>query len=204
MIASVTGRVRSLGLDHAVVEVGGVGLRVSCAPRTLAGLRVGASAELATSLVVREDSLTLFGFADDDERELFETLQGVAGVGPRLAQGMLAALSPEAIRRAVATGDEATLTSVPGIGKKGAARLVLELKDRVGMVAGPSTEAAAGEGGAWRSAVQAGLVSLGWSPKEAAAGVAAVAETADATIAAGGQPEVAALLRQALRSMARS
>lgn len=205
MIASVSGRVRALGLDSAVIEVGGVGLKVSCTPRTLAGLRVGAPADLATSLVVREDSLTLFGFADDDERELFETLQGVAGVGPRLAQGMLAALAPDAIRRALAGGDETTLTTVPGIGKKGAARLVLELKDRIGVVPGGAAPVAgAGEGESWRTAVQAGLLSLGWTVKEAAAGVAAVSSTAEATIAAGGEPEVAALLRQALRAMVRA
>ena len=115
-----------------MVEVGGVGLAVQCTPGTLAGLRVGQPARLATTLVVREDSLTLYGFADDDERPVFELLQTATGVGPRLAQAVLAVLPPDRLRRAVATEDLAALTRVPGIGKKGAQRLVLELKDRIG------------------------------------------------------------------------
>src|SRR5690349_21601133 len=132
MTASVRGRVASMGPDGAVVEVGGVGLAVHCTPGTLAGLRVGADARLATSLVVREDALTLYGFADDDEKQLFELLQTASGVGPRLAQAVLAVLTPDAVRKALANADTATLTRVPGIGKKGAERLILELRDRVG------------------------------------------------------------------------
>jgi holliday junction DNA helicase RuvA len=132
MIASVRGRVAAVSPDGAVVEVGGVGLAVHCTPGTLAGLRLGAEARLATSLVVREDSLTLYGFADDDEKHLFELLQTASGVGPRLAQAVLAVLTPDAVRKAIANADTATLTRVPGIGKKGAERLVLELRDRVG------------------------------------------------------------------------
>ena len=115
-----------------VVTVGGVGLLVHASPRTLAGLRVGEPARLATSLVVREDSLTLFGFADDDERATFEILQTVSGIGPRLALSMLAVHEPEALRRAVATDDLAALRRVPGVGLKGAQRLALELKGRIG------------------------------------------------------------------------
>ena len=122
MIASLHGRVAALGPDGVVVEVGGVGLAVSCTPGTLAGLRPGQSARLATSLVVREDSLTLYGFADDDERSLFELLQTASGVGPRLAQAVLAVHPPEEVRRAVATADIPALTRVPGIGRKGGRR----------------------------------------------------------------------------------
>jgi Holliday junction DNA helicase RuvA len=132
MIASVTGRVAALTGDTAVVEVGGVGLAVQCTPATLATLRPGGETRLATSLVVREDSLTLFGFATDDERVVFDILQSVTGVGPRLAQAVLAVHSPDAVRVAVATEDVGALTLVPGIGKKGAQRLVLELKDKLG------------------------------------------------------------------------
>jgi holliday junction DNA helicase RuvA len=132
MIAHVAGRVASLAPDGAVVEVGGVGLTVQCTPSTLAALRVGEPALLPTSLVVREDSLTLYGFADEDERAVFELLQTASGVGPRLAQAMLAVHGPDELRRAVATEDLATLTQVPGIGRKGAQRIVLELKDRLG------------------------------------------------------------------------
>ena len=132
MIASVRGEVLSVGLDSAVLEVGGVGLLVHTTPGTVAGLRRGAQARLATTLVVREDSLTLYGFADEDERDVFEPVQTVSGVGPRLALAMLAVHAPDALRAAVSTGDLAALTKVPGIGKKGAERIVLELRDKLG------------------------------------------------------------------------
>nr|EIF88720.1 Holliday junction DNA helicase RuvA [Streptomyces tsukubensis NRRL18488] len=132
MIASVRGQVAALAPTTAVIEVGGVGMAVQCTPDTLARLRVGEEAALATSLVVREDSLTLYGFADEDERQVFELLQTASGVGPRLAQAMLAVHSPDALRVAVATGDEKALIAVPGIGKRGAQKLLLELKDRLG------------------------------------------------------------------------
>ncbi len=203
MIASVGGTVRSIGQEGVVIEVGGVGLRLQCTPRTTASLRLGSSATLSTTLVVREDSLTLYGFVDDDERSIFETLQGVSGVGPRLALGLLAALAPDAIRRAVATGDEAALMSVSGVGRKGAARLILELKDKL---AGPTGEdyAVVADGAGWRAQLQAALIALGWTAREAAAGISAVADTAEASIATGSTPEVGALLRQALRAMARA
>lgn len=137
MIAFVSGPVAALAPDAAVVEVGGLGIAVQCAPNTLATLRVGTPARIATSLVVREDSLTLYGFADDDERQTFELLQTASGVGPRLAQAMLAVHSPDTLRRAVATADEKTLVAVPGIGKKGAQKLLLELKDRLGAPGAP-------------------------------------------------------------------
>lgn len=176
MIASLTGRVRALGPDVAVVEVGGVGLQVSCTPGTLARLRVDEVARLATSLVVREDALTLYGFAEDDERSTFELLQTASGVGPRLAQAILAVHSPAQIRRAVASEDLAALTRVPGIGKKGAERLVLELRDRIGPPEPPGLPADPAAGGgptaagepAWRTQVRSGLLALGWRPAEAA------------------------------------
>jgi holliday junction DNA helicase RuvA len=131
VISSVRGEVLEIGLDHAVVEVGGVGLAVQATPGTLARLRRGEQGRLATALVVREDSLTLFGFADEDERELFGLLQTVSGIGPRIALATLAVLSPDALRRALVDGDIAMLTRVPGIGRKGAERLALELRDKV-------------------------------------------------------------------------
>src|SRR3954447_6305883 len=132
MIAAITGTVAAVGTDGVVVEVGGVGLAVQCTPATLSSLRPGERVRLATALVVREDSLTLFGFATDDERAVFDTLQSVAGVGPKLAQAVLAVHSPDAVRAAVATDDIGALTLVPGVGRKGTQRLVLELKDRLG------------------------------------------------------------------------
>ncbi len=202
MIAHVAGRVAALAPDAAVLEVGGVGLSVQCTPGTLARLRLGERAHLATSLVVREDSLTLYGFADEDERAVFELLQTASGVGPRLAQAMLAVHAPDALRRAVASEDLPALCQVPGIGRKGAARIVLELRDRLGAPTGAGVAAPAAPP-AWREQVQAALLGLGWSAREAEAALDAVAATADG---AGGEeeaPDTAALLRAALRTLGR-
>jgi Holliday junction DNA helicase RuvA len=202
VIAFVTGRVAATTLTTAVVEVGGVGLELRCTPNTLATLHVGQQASLPTSMVVREESLTLFGFLDEDEKTIFELLQTASGVGPKLAQAMLAVHSPEELRRAVSTEDLTTLTAVPGIGRKGAQRIVLELKDRIGAPSGTMTgRLAATRSGdeAWRSQVHAGLVGLGWSGKEADKAVEAVAPEA-----ADGEPDVAALLRAALRALSKA
>jgi Holliday junction DNA helicase RuvA len=180
MIAHLDGKVCSIAPDGAVIDVGGVGLLVQCTPGTLAGLRAGQRARVATSLVVREDALTLYGFAGEDERNTFELLQTASGVGPRLALAMLAVFSPDALRRAVAAEDLAALTTVPGIGRKGAQRIVLELAGRLGspgevppgdLAAGPRPAAMAPS---WRDQVRAGLVNLGWPPRDADLAIAAV------------------------------
>jgi Holliday junction DNA helicase RuvA len=202
VIAFVRGTVADVTPDSVVLEVGGVGLELHCTPPTLATLHVGSPATLPTSMVVREESLTLFGFLDDDERSLFELLQTSSGVGPKLAQAMLAVLTTDELRRAVAGEDVKALTSVPGIGQKGAQRIILELKDRIGSAAGPGPVRTAASRPAldgWRSQVHAGLVGLGWSGKEADQAVEAVA--ADAEPVDGAEPDVAALLRAALRSL---
>ncbi|MET7379188.1 Holliday junction branch migration protein RuvA [Streptomyces sp. NPDC005526] len=200
MIAFVSGPVAALAPDSAVVEVGGIGIAVQCTPDTLSGLRRGQQARLATSLVVREDSLTLYGFADDDERQVFELLQTASGVGPRLAQAMLAVHRPDALRRAVATGDEKALTAVPGIGKKGAQKLLLELKDRLGEPLGaPAVGAPVTQG--WRDQLHAALIGLGYATREADEAVAAVAPQAEA---AEGTPQVGHLLKAALQTLNRA
>jgi Holliday junction DNA helicase RuvA len=201
--------VLAVGLDHVVLETGGVGLLLVCPPRTLAELRVGETARLSSSLVVREDSLTLYGFASDDERALFEQLLGVSGIGPRLALAMLAVLSPDEVRQAVATDDLTTLTRVPGIGRKGAQRLVLELKDRIGPPVGADTAPApagssARPGGGWAEQVHAALVGLGWGAREAGDAVDAVAPLAQQMLEDGGTADVPVLLRTALRSLDRA
>ncbi|MFF3545791.1 Holliday junction branch migration protein RuvA [Streptomyces platensis] len=205
MIAFVSGPVAALAPDSAVVEVGGIGMAVQCTPDTLSGLRIGQQAKLATSLVVREDSLTLYGFADDDERQTFELLQTASGVGPRLAQAMLAVHSPDALRLAVATGDEKALTAVPGIGKKGAQKLLLELKDRLGEPVGTGR---AGVGSAvtpgWRDQLHAALIGLGYATREADEAVAAVAPQAEAAVADGAAPQVPQLLKAALQTLNRA
>ncbi len=199
MIASVRGLVAAITPDSAVIEVGGIGLQIQCAPGTLAGLKAGAEAWLATSMVVREDSLTLYGFADDDEKHLFELLQTASGVGPRLAQAVLAVHQPDTVRRAISGGDLAALTRVPGIGKKGAERLVLELRDRIGPVTGGPDGPAGVLRGDWQDQVRQGVLALGWTAVQADQAVAAVGETID-----GETPPVAVLLRQAIRLLGRA
>lgn len=200
MIASVRGQVLAVRLDSAVVEVGGVGMFVLAAPATLAGLRVGQEALLHTTLVVREDSLTLFGFADADEKEVFEIVQTASGVGPRMALAMLAVHRPDGIRAAVATEDHAALVRVPGIGKKTAQRICLELGDRLGPPAGSAPVAAPAAGGDPREdQVVAALVGLGYPPRQAAEVVAAV--LADGAAEGGADLDVAGTLRAALRHL---
>lgn len=203
MIASVRGAVAAVTLQAAVIEVGGVGLQVLCTPRTLAGLRIGQETTLSTALVVREDSLTLFGFADDDERDMFELVQTASGIGPKVAQAMLAVHDPEALRRAVAGADLKALTAVPGIGSKGAQRIVLELKDRVGM---PRTAVSGGAaptgpaGASYAHELVEALVGLGWSAREATGAVDSVVADLDPAQ----PPDLAALLKAALRTLSRA
>src|SRR4051812_13884724 len=197
MIAFVRGRVAALTLNSAVVEVGGVGLELMCTPGTLATLRTGDPATLPTSMVVREDSLTLFGFVDDDEKQTFELVQTASGVGPKVAQSMLAVLSPDDLRRAIASDDVKTLTRVPGIGQKGAQRIILELKDRIGAPTGGRATVAA-SAAAWRDQVHQGLIGLGWTTRDAEKAVDAVAPEA------GSSPDVGALLRAALRTLSKA
>jgi Holliday junction DNA helicase RuvA len=210
LIASVSGRVAAVSPDGAVVEVGGIGLAVQCTPGTIARLQVGENARLSTSLIVREDSLTLYGFADDDERSLFELLQTANGVGPRLAQAVLAIHPPREVRRAVSTADVKALMQVPGIGKKGAERLILELRDRLGVsTSDTSLDAPLGPSlltpvAPWRDQLTSALVGLGWSTKEADSAVVELAPVADEQTAATGAVEVAVLLRQALQLLGRA
>lgn len=206
MIAFLTGRVAARGAGSAVIDVGGVGMAVQCTPAALSGLRVGEEGTVSTSLVVREDSMTLFGFSDDDERHMFEQLQTASGVGPRLAMSMLAVHTPDGLRQAVATEDTAALIRVPGIGKKGAQRIVLELRGKLeapvltdGTL--PGTETAAGVStpdGVWRGQVVSGLINLGWSAKDAEQAATAVAAEAEETT------DVTVLLRSALRKLSRA
>jgi Holliday junction DNA helicase RuvA len=198
MIASVEGTVAALTSDGVVVRVGGVGLSLQTTPATRARLRVGEPAALATSLVVREDSLTLYGFADDDERVLFELLQTASGVGPRLAQAVLTVHTPDSVRRALATEDLTALTLVPGVGRKGAQRMVLELKDKIGAVGQTSAATPALTG--WRDTLSQALVGLGWTTPRSDEVVVRLAEAhPEATDA-----DVPALLREALAALGRA
>lgn len=199
MISSIRGEVLEIALDRAVIEVGGVGFAVYSSPATLATLRKGTEGRLATALVVREDSLTLFGFADDEERELFGLLQTVSGIGPRIALATLAVLSPDVLRRALADGDITTITRVPGIGRKGAERLVLELRDKVvAPAAAPATIPVAVNGSnPRREQVVEALVGLGFTAKPAEQAV-------DTVLAADAGADASTLLRAALNRLGRS
>lgn len=211
MIASVHGVVAHVGLDHLIVEVGGVGLKVHTTPATAVGFTTGSAAHLHTSMVVREESLTLYGFADDEAKAIFEQVQTVSGVGPRLAQAMLAVHEPNDVRRAISGGDLAALTKVPGIGRKGAERIVLELRDKIAPVAGVTPENAAGalsaiQGQTHPDAGQVidALVGLGWSTKQADDAVRGVTARQDTeTSETGASMNVAALLRAALQDLGR-
>jgi Holliday junction DNA helicase RuvA len=200
VIASVSGPVLAVGPTSAVVEVGGLGILALCSPNTVAGLRVGQRATLATALVVREDSLTLYGFASVDEREFFELLLTATGVGPKLAQAALAVLSPDELRQAIATENLVVLCKVPGIGRKGAQRIVIELKDKinaVGTIGDPVPAGATTPG--WRDQVTQGLQGLGWSAKDADA----ACDEVEHLVADDPEVSVAVLMRAALQSLAR-
>ncbi len=190
MIASVRGEVLEIALDHAVIEAAGVGYKVMATPSTLATLKRGAEARLVTAMIVREDSQTLYGFADGEARDLFGLLLGVSGVGPKIALATLAVYDPTALRQALADGDVAALTRVPGIGKRGAERMVLELRDKAGAVPGaPGTSAAVGH--AVRAPVVEALVGLGFPVKQAE-------EACDKVLAGDPEASTSSALRAAL------
>ena len=205
MISFVRGTVASAGVDRLVIDVGAVGLSVVCTPATARTVRHGEHVELMTSMVVREDGWTLYGFLEADERSTFEQTQTVSGIGPRIALALLESLSPDDLRRAVVTGDEAALMKVSGIGRKGAQRLILELGDRLGPPSPAVDASSRSSASGWRASVEAGLTSLGWSAREAEQAVGAIdPEVAAAATAAGAGADVSALLKAALRTLDRS
>ena len=188
MIASVRGEVLDIALDHVVIEAGGVGYKVMATPATLATLRRGTEARLITAMIVREDSQTLYGFADGEARDLFSTLLGVSGVGPKIALATLAVYDAVTLRQALADGDVAALTRVPGIGKRGAERIVLELRDKIGASPGGVSVAA---GHAVRGPVIEALVGLGFPAKQAE-------EACDKVLADDPEASTSSALRAAL------
>jgi holliday junction DNA helicase RuvA len=189
MIASVRGEVLEIALDHVVIEAAGVGYKLMAAPSTLATLRRGSEARLITAMIVREDSMTLYGFPDGDARDLFLTLLGVSGIGPKIALATLAVYDANALRQALADGDVTALTRVPGIGKRGAERLVLELRDKIGPVS-PSAGAVV-NGHSVRGPVVEALVGLGFALKQAE-------EATDKVLAADEEATTSTALRSAL------
>ena len=198
MIAHLKGRLEATGLDHAVIDVGGVGYLVGASARTLAAIGpVGEAATLFTEMLVAEESIRLVGFAHAAERDWFRLLTGVQGVGARVALAILSALEPAELSRAVMAQDKATVARANGVGPKLAERIVRELKDRVGGIAlGPGAEAQVVAVGAGADAVSA-LLNLGFRPAEASAAVA----SAEDELGAGASLD--ALVRLALKKAAR-
>jgi Holliday junction DNA helicase RuvA len=190
MISSIRGEVLDVALDHVVIEACGVGYRVNATPYTLSTLRRGTEARLVTAMIVREDSMTLFGFADSDARDLFTTLLSVSGVGPKIALATLAVHDAPALRQALADSDVTALTRVPGIGKRSAERMVLELRDKVGPT-GATVGLPAVNGHAVRGPVVEALVGLGFALKQAE-------ETTDKVLANEPEANTSTALRSAL------
>jgi Holliday junction DNA helicase RuvA len=172
MISTVYGVVRAVHSERLIVEVGGVGLSILVNTRTSTEVSIGSQVLLYTTLVVREDSLTLYGFLHDEARTIFELVQTVSGIGPKVALSILGVLTPEDLSRAVASDDIAAIERVPGIGKKGAQRLVLELKGKL-----PSLTNSAGflaHVPAWREDLTGALITLGFSPRDSDAAITAL------------------------------
>lgn len=190
MIAQIRGTVIARDAAGIVVDLHGLGLRLQCTPRALASARIGSEVVLATSLVVREDQWQLFGFLDAAERDAFVLLQSVSGIGPRIALAAVSTLDPDRLAAAIAGSDVALLTKIPGIGRKGAERLCVELRDRMG------TSTAATAAPDWQGSVRDALVGLGWSSALAESAVATVAEQS-------ASPEMADALRAALQILGR-
>lgn len=177
MISSLTGTVTHLGLDNAVIDVNGFGMLVHLNTRTASKLRLGESATITTTLIVREDSMTLYGFADAAEREVFDIMLSVSGIGPRIALAVLSVHTAAEVERAVATGDDKAFTKVPGIGPKGARRIVLELAGKLILADNEtSDQLPINQGIVWKPQVLDALTSLGWSEKDAEAAINAFIE----------------------------
>lgn len=202
MISLISGIVRSLASDRAVVEVGGVGLSISISASTSSSLNIGSSVQFFTSLVVREDSLTLFGFLDEQTRQTFELVQTVSGIGPKVALAMMGSLSPHALAMAVAQEDVKAIEKVPGIGRKGAQRLILELKGKISSFEGASRIIE--HQPIWHEQLTSALTSLGFSSKESDYAVSSiVAEYSENGIDAS-TLELSELLKKALQTGRRS
>ncbi len=196
MISFVRGPVAALSLAQAVIDVNGVGMLVHATPKTLGGLRLGEEATLTTAMIVREDSMTLYGFADEGEREVFETLLSVSGIGPRLALAILSVLEPEAIRLGVANAEPKVFTKVPGVGPKVAGRIVLELKGKLKPTGGALAPAQVAPAMEWKDQVVAAMTSLGWNERDALKAIDS-AIAAEPGLAEGAN--VPAVLRATLR-----
>ena len=205
MIAAVNGDVLAIGDDRIDVNVGPIALSVHVPTPVALSARVGQPVSLSTTMVVREDAITLYGFADAVSRDDFLTLTSVSGIGPRLALAILSALPPSNLRAAISTGNLSALTAVSGVGRKSAERLIVELRDRLGPApAGVAGGTSARSAEPWQEQVRTALLGLGWNPRDAQTAIDTVATMAfDDGRHAGEQP-LQTVLRAALRSLDRS
>jgi holliday junction DNA helicase RuvA len=198
MISLLNGTIRSLTSDRAVVEVGGVGLSVLLTPSTSAQITLGSQQQFFTSLVVREDSLTLYGFLTDEAKGLFELVQTVSGIGPKVAMSIVGAMSPEDLASAISQEEISVIEKVPGIGRKGAQRLILELKGKLSDLSSNQTYKV--HQPVWREKLVSGLTSLGFSPKEADGAITEVVGTLSSEGVDAATVDLSELLKLALAS----
>jgi len=198
MIATITGEVKAISLHRAVVEVGGVGLSVNLIQSAAAHLNLGTVVTFHTSLVVREDSLTLYGFLTSDSKQLFEQVQTVSGIGPKVALAILGSLSPEELASAIATEDIAAIARVPGIGRKGAQRLILELKGKLSDLSDGARVAS--HQPVWREQLTNALISLGFAPKDSDRAITSVVNELQGDGIEPSELEMSELLKRALQS----
>ncbi|MCL1906914.1 MAG: Holliday junction branch migration protein RuvA [Propionibacteriaceae bacterium] len=198
MISQLSGHVIGLEATSLVIDVSGVGFQVLSSPATLAGLTLGDSVTLATHLIVREDSLTLYGFDSPQERSAFLLVQSVTGIGPKLALGIVAHLSVSALVAAIRQEDIVSLSKVPGLGKKTAERLILELKEKVTSLGSPPDTSSSPVPSAHHEQVILGLQSLGYNSKDAESAWDSISE-----LTSDPDNSVSDLMKAALKSLAR-
>lgn len=189
----ISGQVRALTLTSAVIDVNGVGMLVQISPRVGSALTVGTTTTLFTTLIVREDSMNLFGFENAMDRDLFELLQTVSGIGPKVAQSALSILDSTELISAIAHESSSVLEKIPGLGKKGAGRIILELKDKVGDYSNSSIK----ESSQWRDQIELALGGLGFAPREVEQALISTTELLGSKI---NQMNVSEILKVALQT----
>lgn len=201
MISSLTGEIQHIGTDSAVIAVGGVGYVFSASPTTLSALRLGQEISVQTLLLIRDDNPVLYGFGTADEREIFETMMTVSGIGPRIALAVLSVFHPDEVRQSIDQQDDKAFTKVPGIGPKSARRIILELSGKLVPREEPDAPAAGTARGAepaWKEQVQQALMGLGWSEKDALKGIQYALDS-DPVLATS--TDVSAALRATLQNL---
>lgn len=198
MIATLTGEIKSISFDRAIIEVGGVGLSVNLTQNAAAHLNLGTTVTFHTSLVVREESLTLYGFLTAESKQLFEQVQTVSGIGPKVALAILGSLTPQDLAAAIATENIAAIERVPGIGRKGAQRLILELKGKLSDLSEGTR--ITNHQPAWREQLTNALISLGFTPKDSDRAITTIVNELQGDGVEPADLDLSELLKRALQS----